>query len=166
MPDAEADPEDLAVPVAVTMPVPVAEEDRVEVAVELAVAVYSAIEKNVLAKQEQRLVAWFGMWQCFGRSLVRAAFQSQRCACRPRTNNGSGRRASSNECLLSVVLKVTAVAGHVRLDIRGAVTADCTQVAWCVGCIDCMEETGRRYSESEAGKESKEQSQEGSLHCE
>jgi len=52
VPDAEAEPEDRAVPVEVTMPVPVAEEDRVEEAVEFAVAVYSATEKNMLAKQE------------------------------------------------------------------------------------------------------------------
>ena len=44
MPEAEAEPEDRAVPVEVTMPVPVAEDDRVEV-VELAVAVYSAIDR-------------------------------------------------------------------------------------------------------------------------
>jgi len=67
---------------------------------------------------------------------------------------------------LSIVLKVAAVAGHVRLDIDGAVTADCTHIAWCVGSVDSMEEAGRRYSKGDASKEGEEQSQERGLHGE
>jgi len=55
------------------MPVPVAEEDRVEVAVEFAVAVYSATEKCVLVEREWWLAAWLRIGQSFGKKPERAS---------------------------------------------------------------------------------------------
>jgi hypothetical protein len=67
---------------------------------------------------------------------------------------------------LSIVLDITAIAGHIWLDIFRTVTADCAQVARGIGRVDCMKKTGRWESECDAGKKGEQQGQKCGLHCE